>query len=138
MKQMTEQIKNGVDFHYLNAEKFKTNTISVFFNIPLKRETVTKAALLPAVMKRGTEKHRTMLEISKYLDELYSATLHAGIRVKGDGEVLYFTIEYIRDEFIGESLTEKITALLKEFLFEPLCDEGGFNEEYPREPLRVL
>ena len=127
---MTEQIKNGVDFHYLNAEKFKTNTISVFFNIPLKRETVTKAALLPAVMKRGTEKHRTMLEISKYLDELYSATLHAGIRVKGDGEVLYFTIEYIRDEFIGESLTEKITALLKEFLFEPLCDEGGFNEEY--------
>ena len=130
MKQMTERIKNGVDFHYLSAEKFKTNTISVFFNIPLKRETVTKAALLPAVMKRGTEKHRTMLEISKYLDELYSATLHAGIRVKGDGEVLYFTIEYIRDEFIGESLTEKITALLKEFLFEPLCDEGGFNEEY--------
>lgn len=127
---MTEHIKSGVDFTYLNAEKFKTNTISVFFNIPLKKETVTYAALLPAVMKRGTKKHKTMNEISVYLDELYSATLHAGIRVKGDGETLYFTIEYIRDEFIGESLTGKIIELLKEFVFEPLTGDSGFNEDY--------
>ncbi len=127
---MTEHIKSGVDLKYIPAEKFKTNTISVFFNIPLAKETITKAALLPAVMKRGTKKHRTMTEISKYLDDLYSATLHAGIRVKGDGEVLYFTIEYIRDEFIGESLTERIVELMREFIFEPLCDEVGFDQEY--------
>ncbi len=127
---MAEHIKNGVDFRLINAEKFKTNTISVFFNIPLKKETVTKAALLPSVMKRGTTRHKTMLEISKYLDELYSATLRAGIRSKGDGEVLYFTVEYIRDEFIGESLTEKIIELLREFIFMPLVNDGSFNEDY--------
>ncbi len=130
MKYMTEHIKNGVDFKFIKAEKFKTNIISVFFNIPLKRETVTKAALLPSVMKRGTMKHQTLTELTKYLYDLYSASLRAGIRSKGDGEVLYFTIEYIRDKFIGENLTEKIIELLNEFIFDPLTDENGFNQEY--------
>ena len=119
MDKMTENIKNGVDFRFIDAEKFKTNVISVFFNIPMTRGDVTKAALLPSVMKRGTAKHKTMTEISKYLDELYSATLRAGIRSKGDGEVLYFSIEYVRDEFIGENLTSKIVDLIKEFIFSP-------------------
>lgn len=127
---MTEHIKNGVDFRFIKAEKFKTNTISVFFNIPLERKTVTKAALLPAVMKRGTMKHQTMSELTRYLYDLYSASLRAGVRSKGDGEVLYFTIEYIRDRFIGENLTAKIIELLSEFIFSPLVDENGFNQEY--------
>lgn len=130
MSVMTKHIKNGVDFRLIKAEKFKTNMISVFFNIPLSRNTVTKAALLPSVLKRGTEKHPTMTELSKYLDELYSATIRSGIRSKGDGEVIYFSIEYIRDEFIGENLTQKILELLKEFIFCPLTDDNGFMEEY--------
>ena len=32
--------------------------------------------ILPSVMKRGTEKHKTMNEISKYLDELYLSLIH--------------------------------------------------------------
>lgn len=127
---MTEQIKPGVNLRYIKAEKFKTNMISVFLNIPIKRETVTKAALLPAVMKRGTEKHKTMTDLTRYLYDLYSASLRAGVRAKGDGEVIYFTIDYIRDKFIGENLTEKIVDILKEFIFCPLTDENGFMNEY--------
>ncbi len=127
---MIDHIKKGVDFKYIHAEKFKTNTISVFFNIPLQENTVTKAALLPMVMKRGTENHRTMIEISQYLDELYSATFRTGVRPKGDGEVLYFTVEYIRDKYTEKNITEKIIDLLKEFIFKPLCDDGGFDEKY--------
>lgn len=127
---MTEHIKNGVDFRFIKAEKFKTNMISVFLNIPIKRDTVTKAALLPAVMKRGTTKHQTMTELTRYLYDLYSASLRAGVRSKGDGEVIYFTAEYIRDKFIGENLTEKIVGIIKEFIFCPLVDENGFKDEY--------
>lgn len=127
---MTMHIKDGVDFRYISAKKFKTNIISVFFSIPLKRETVTYAALLPSVMKRGTKFHENLTSLTRYLSDLYSASIRAGIRSKGDGEVLYFTIEYIRDKFIGENLTEKILALLDEFIFMPLVDENGFKQEY--------
>ena len=128
---MIQHIKNGVDFRLIPAQKFKTNVISVFFNIPLSKKHGDKSGFAAAsVMKRGTEKHKTMNEISKYLDELYSATLRAGIRSKGDGEVIYFTVEYIRDKFIGENLTQKIVDLLKEFIFCPLAGDDGFVEEY--------
>ena len=49
----SKELLNGVTLHIIDAPKFKTNLISVFFNIPLKRETVTQAALLPSVLKRG-------------------------------------------------------------------------------------
>ena len=50
----TQKLCEGVDLRAIDGQKFKTNLISLFFNIPLKRETITKAALLPAVLKRGS------------------------------------------------------------------------------------
>ncbi len=35
---MIQHIKNGVDFRLIPAQKFKTNVISVFFNIPLSKK----------------------------------------------------------------------------------------------------
>ena len=53
----TKSVCPGVDLRILEDSKFKTNTLSIYFHIPLKRETVTKAALLPSVLKRGSEKY---------------------------------------------------------------------------------
>ncbi|MEG1441268.1 MAG: pitrilysin family protein [Oscillospiraceae bacterium] len=126
----TYKMCEGVDLHTIEAPKFKTNIISLFFNIPLKRDTVTSAALIPSVMKRGTKEHETFTDIVKYLEDMYSASFGAGVRFKGDGEVLGFSIEYIRDKFIGENLTTKIIEFLKSFIFKPLVIDGGFKAEY--------
>lgn len=128
----TKKLRDGVDLHIISAPKFKTNLLSVYFNIPLKRETVTYAALLPSVLKRGSVDYSTMKDMSRRLDDLYSASVSAGVRMKGDGEVLYFTAEYISDRFIGENLTSKIAEFLHSFIFSPLTEDGGFNKEYTK------
>lgn len=128
----TKKLRDGVDLHIISAPKFKTNLLSVYFNIPLKRETVTYAALLPSVLKRGSVDYPTMKDMSRRLDDLYSASVSAGVRMKGDGEVLYFTSEYISDRFIGENLTSKIAEFLHSFIFSPLTEDGGFNKEYTK------
>lgn len=128
----TKKLRDGVDLHIISAPKFKTNLLSVYFNIPLKRETVTYAALLPSVLKRGSVDYPTMKNMSRRLDDLYSASVSAGVRMKGDGEVLYFTAEYISDRFIGENLTSKIAEFLHSFIFSPLTEDGGFNKEYTK------
>lgn len=128
----TKKLRDGVDLHIISAPKFKTNLLSVYFNIPLKRETVTYAALLPSVLKRGSVDYPTMKDMSRRLDDLYSASVSAGVRMKGDGEVLYFTAEYISDRFIGENLTSKIAKFLHSFIFSPLTEDGGFNKEYTK------
>lgn len=128
----TKKLRDGVDLHIISAPKFKTNLLSVYFNIPLKRETVTYAALLPSVLKRGSVDYPTMKDMSRRLDDLYSASVSAGVRMKGDGEVIYFTAEYISDRFIGENLTSKIAEFLHSFIFSPLTEDGGFNKEYTK------
>lgn len=130
MQLQTKHICDGVDLRILNDTKFKTNTISLFFNIPLKRETVTRAALLPAILKRGSQKYPTLTDVSRRLADMYSASCYAGVRMKGDGEVLYFTVEYIADSYIGQSLTADAAEFLREFVFCPLLEDGCFTREY--------
>lgn len=125
-----KQICQGVDLRILENTKFKTNTLSLFFHLPLKRETVTMAALLPSVLKRGSEKYPKLSDMARHLADLYSASCGAGVRMKGDGEVLYFTMEYIADQFIGENLTRQVLEFIKEFVFFPKVENQGFVPEY--------
>lgn len=123
-------IRKGVDLRIIDEPKFKTNQISVFFNLPMTRENVTKQALLPAVLKRGTEKYPTLTLISRQLDNMYGAGFKTGVRRKGDGEAMYFTITYVRDRFTGTNLTSEVLDFLREFIFNPLISDGGFKLEY--------
>ena len=52
-------IKNGVRARLLKSDKFKTNIIGVFFSTELNNENVTKNALIPAVLRRGTNKYQS-------------------------------------------------------------------------------
>lgn len=126
----SRKICSGVDLHIIEAPKFKTNLMSVFFNIPLKHSTVTKAALLPSVLKRGCTEYPNLKEMSRRLDDLYSASMLAGVRMKGDGEVLYFTVQYISDKYAGEDLSAGIAEFLRSFIFSPLTENGGFLKSY--------
>ena len=53
------KLKEGINIHAIKTNKYKTDLLSIFLSFPLKRETVTKAALLPLVLKRGTNNLKT-------------------------------------------------------------------------------
>ncbi len=126
----TEKIVEGAHIRLVSARQFKTNRISMFFHIPLSRENVTKVSLLRQVMKRGTKNFPTLTHLASELEDMYGASLSGGIRKKGDGELFYFTVEYIADRFVGENITKRATALLNEVVFNPLIEDGGFSQDY--------
>ena len=49
-------LKEGIYFHKIQTNKFKTNLFAIFLTTPLTRENVTKNALITAVLRRGTNK----------------------------------------------------------------------------------
>ena len=49
------KIFDGINLHFVNTDKFKTDLIATFFITELNMENVTKNALIPAVLRRGTE-----------------------------------------------------------------------------------
>lgn len=131
MSYKTKEIKQSVKLHCIGTEKFKTNLIAVFLTVPLDRKTVTYNAIIPAVLRRGTNNLKTQEEISIELENMYGATFDCGIEKTGDNQILKFYLEMVNDEFLDtkDNLAKGIDLLL-DIIFNPLIENGKFNEKY--------
>ena len=74
----------GIKIHKIETNQFKTNLYAVFLATSLKRENVTKDALIAAVLRRGTMSIQSQDKISKELEEMYGASFDCGIEKTGD------------------------------------------------------
>lgn len=133
MEYKQTEIKKGIKLHTIKTEKFKTNLIAIMLTTKLNRENVTKNALVPAVLRRGTKNLTTQEEINKKLEEMYGASLDCGLDKTGDNQVLKFYIETVNDEFLPQEAENMLKTSLEkifEFVFNPYLENGCFNKEY--------
>lgn len=134
MSYLTKEIKEGIKVHLIETEKFKTNLIGVFITVPLERGNVTKDAVIPAVLKRGTGRLKTQEEISKKLEEMYGGVLDCGIEKSGDNHILKFYIEALNNKFLpknsDQNINKEAVDLILDFIFNPLVKNGCFKKEY--------
>ncbi len=123
---------DGIKIFNIKEDKFKTNTINVFFVDNLSRDTVAKNALMMAVLKRGTNKYPKTLELEKRMDELYGLGFGCDIYKKGETNVLQFYAGVIHDEFAidNENLIEEAFSFLNDIILNPYKVNGLFKEEY--------
>ena len=127
-----QEIKRGIKTHMIQTNKFKTNLFAIFLSVPLNRESVTQNALIPAVLRRGTENLKTQEEISIELENMYGATLDCGVEKTGDNQTLKFYLETLNDTFLPEqeNLSKKAIELLLDVVFNPLTENRNFKKEY--------
>ena len=126
------KLKEGINLHIINTNKFKTNLLAVFLTTPLNRENVTKNALIPMILRRGSSKLTNLEEISNKLDEMYGADFNCGVDKTGDNHVLKFYMESINNKFLPEReniLEESMKALL-DIVFNPLIENSNLKKEY--------
>ncbi len=126
------QIKEGINLHVIQTQKFKTNIISIFLTLPLTRENITKEALISAVLRRGNMQYNTAEEMSIALEEMYGAGFDCGIEKTGDAHILKFYIETINEEFLPqkEDILKKALNMLCDIVFNPLIVNGAFKDDY--------
>lgn len=126
-------IKQGIKLHTINKDKFKTNLIAIMLTTKLDRNNITKNALIPAVLRRGTAKLNTQEEINKKLEEMYGASFDCGLDKTGDNQVLKFYIESVNDEFLPQDDEKMLKTSLEnifELIFNPYLENGCFKKEY--------
>lgn len=119
----------------LKTNKFKTNLCSIFLTLPLRKDTVTKNALLVSVLRRGFDKLKTQEEISKKLEEMYGAGFNCGVDKIGNYHVLKFYLETIDNQYTleKENLLQEGIDLLIGIVFNPLIENSGFKKEYVKQ-----
>lgn len=126
------ELKRGVRANLVRTDKFKTNMLGVFFSVPMTLENASVNALIPAVLRRGTNTYPTMREISKRLEELYGAKFDCGISKKGDIQVIRFYGEIVNRKFVGESrdIFSEFADVIKDVIFNPVLEHGLFKKDY--------
>ena len=133
MKYNEIDIKNGIKLHTIKTEKFKTNLIAVMLTTKLDRKNVTKNALIPAVLRRGTKFMQTQEEINKQMEDMYGASFDCGLDKTGDNQILKFYMETVNNEFLPQDAENMIKSSIEktfEIIFNPYLENGVFKKEY--------
>lgn len=133
MKYKEIDIKNGIKLHTIKTEKFKTNLIAVMLTTKLDRKNVTKNALIPAVLRRGTKFMQTQEDINKKMEDMYGASFDCGLDKTGDNQILKFYMETVNNEFLPQDAENMIKSSIEkifEIIFNPYLENGVFKKEY--------
>ena len=132
MDKKTFLLKEGIKVHLIETDLFKTNLICVMLTVPMNKDDVTKNALVPFLLKRGTKDLKDQYEINKKLEQMYGAVYDCGIDKVGDNQLIKFYLESVNENFLpnkNDILKESINTIL-EIVFNPLMENELFKEEF--------
>lgn len=117
----TTHLAGGVNLHVLVDKKFKTTAATVVLQTALSRDSVTRNALLPRVLRRGTARIPDTVQLERRLEELYGASLDVGVSKKGLRHLLAFQVEVAEGRYIGsgQHLFREGMELLSDIIFRP-------------------
>lgn len=124
-------LSRGVHLSVLNDPKFKHNRISVNLIVPLDAQTVSRYAVLPFLMRKGSQSCKDFTQLNRRLDAMYGAALSADVSKSGGNQIITLALKTLEDRFTldGEDLVRQAAMLLRELLTEPLIEDGVFDRK---------
>lgn len=125
-----KQIRKNADIYILPADKFKTFSVSFHFFTELTKETVTKNALFPFLLKLGSKNYPDMLSVNRKLQELYGGVFECRVAKRGDLHALSFVFEFLEPHFSDSEQLSNCLSFMKEMLTNPLVEDGGFSQAF--------
>ncbi|MCL6522051.1 MAG: insulinase family protein [Firmicutes bacterium] len=126
------RLDSGIPFYFLETGKFRTLSLSLFFQRDLRPESVTETALLPEVLIRGSRRHPDLRALNRRLDELYGADLRVTVQKYGEVEAVGWHLDLPDERLLAgaEGLTGEALDLLVELLLEPYMEDGRLSTRY--------
>lgn len=133
MEFSNERVKlgNGIYLNLIKTSKFKSNLLSYYFVRPLNKDEVTKNALIPLVLKRGTKDLNTSIEIEKKFEDMYGANYSSTINKRGERHALRFSAEWANGKYLNDKeLNYGVVELLRQIIYNPYIENNAFSKEY--------
>lgn len=132
MNKTSKELKQGINAHFITTDQYKTDITCIIITTSLKRDTVTKNALIPFMLRRGNMKLPNQYLINKELENLYGASFNCGVDKIGDNIVLKFYIESISNEYAlnNENVLKESIEVLLDIVFNPIQENEILNSEF--------
>lgn len=127
-----KQILPGVRLTAVHTNKFKSSYFGITLLTALDREYAAENALIPWVLRRGSQSHPDMQALAAALDQLYGGVIEPVVTKKGETQCVGFAASFLDDAYAlnGEPILEPAARLLGELLLRPCMENGMFKAEY--------
>jgi len=125
------RLPSGALLNLNSSPKLKTILVKADFTGNLDG-TVTRKALIPLVLRRGTRNFPDMKTIHRHLENLYGASVVSDVSKIGEWHSVKFRMEAVNELFLpgGKGVFREALSFLRELLLEPKMPEGSFDPEY--------
>lgn len=135
----TQNIAQNIRFCSVKTDKFKTCRVNISLAMPLD-ENASSRAILPYMFQRRCAKYPDFTSLNRVLDELYGASIAAGVIKRGEAQILSFALTAIDDRFAldGDKVVEQCTELLTDMIFDPITNGESFPEDIFEQEKRLL
>ncbi|WP_339227771.1 pitrilysin family protein [Oceanobacillus sp. FSL K6-2867] len=122
--------EQGLKLHFIQTKKFKTINIVAKIKAKLEKETITKRALLPYILKQGTKTYPDRSSMQLKLADLYGAVLTADGSKKGENHIITVRLEFANEKFVPDAsnVMDEAIQLFSEVLFHPNAGANGFDD----------
>lgn len=130
---------NGIESTLIKTDKFKTITFFVAFIGEFSKEVATNKTLLSMLLNGSTKSYPTKKTILNKLFTLYDAGISISSFPIYRTNITVFSLSIINPKYVeSDNLLNEGLSFLKEFIFNPNIDEGGFVEKEFNEKKRML
>lgn len=128
---MKMELVKGVNLHFLQSKKFKTNKIKVRFSSPLDENTVAARVLAACMMETANQKYPTSQLFREKLASLYGVELSTSVSKRGCVHYVDLNISFVRDDFLSKKnvLTDEVLDIIETIFFLPLVVEDHFDSD---------
>lgn len=129
------QLLPGVFLTSVHTKKFKSSALSMTLLAPLAQADAAANALIPYLLRRGSERHPDLQSLSAALDQLYGGTIEPMVRKKGETQCVGFTGSFLDDAYTldGSGVLDEAAGLMGELLLRPYTRDGAFCPDYTRQ-----
>lgn len=129
------QLLPGVFLTSVHTKKFKSSLLSMTLLAPMAQETAAVNALIPYLLRRGSEAHPDLQSLAAALDQLYGGSIEPVVRKKGEVQCVGFIGSFLDDAYTldGSGVLDPAAELMGELLLRPYTRDGAFCPDYTRQ-----
>ena len=123
------ELARGVNLHFINSTKFKTNKIKLRFSAPMSSATIADRVLVSSILETANAVYPTSQLFRERLASLYGSNYSTSVSKRGLVHYVDINVSFVRDSFLSRknALTTEMVEFIKASLLSPLVDKKGFD-----------
>ncbi len=121
--------KANYNLHIIKTDRFKTIMLKINFKRKLAKNEISMRNMLVNVLFESSKKYPTKRLMEIEAEEQYELGYRGSNYSSGIYNVMGFDCVFIHPKYSEEGIIKSSFDFMKEILFNPNVDEGGFNQK---------